>query len=277
MFWVSVRETSSSIASGGAGKPAIGAARSMVCGSTPSSSSAAASVSSVPKTREVKKPRLSLTTIGVFLICCTTSKARARSPSEVFAPRMISTSGILSTGEKKCMPTKSSGRSTAAGELGDRQRRGVRGEQRVGVHDVLHLAEHAGLERRVLEDRLDHGVAAGQVGRVGGRGDPGEDLGLLLRGHLPAADRLVEERRGVRLALLGGLEADVLEHDVDAGAGRGVGDAGAHHPGAEHAEPGRGELLDALRTQAPELIACRSKKNAWIMFLEFWPTTSWVR
>ena len=51
--WVSVSDTSSSIASGGAGKPAIVAARSMVCGSTPSSSSAAASVSSVPKTREV--------------------------------------------------------------------------------------------------------------------------------------------------------------------------------------------------------------------------------
>jgi len=27
----------------------------------------------------------------------------------------------------------------------------------------------------------------------------------------------------------------------------------------------------------PELIACRSKKNAWIMFLEFCPTISLVR
>jgi hypothetical protein len=32
--------------------------------------------------------------------------------SEVFAPLMISTSGILSTGEKKCIPMKSSGRFT---------------------------------------------------------------------------------------------------------------------------------------------------------------------
>ena len=27
----------------------------------------------------------------------------------------------------------------------------------------------------------------------------------------------------------------------------------------------------------PALIACRSKKNAWIMFLEFWPTIRLVR
>ena len=53
-----------------------------------------------------------MTTIGVFLICCTTSTARAMVSSEVFAPLMISTSGILSTGEKKCIPMKSSGRLT---------------------------------------------------------------------------------------------------------------------------------------------------------------------
>jgi hypothetical protein len=53
-----------------------------------------------------------LTTIGVFLICCTTSIARATAASEVCSPRMISTSGILSTGEKKCRPMKSSCRST---------------------------------------------------------------------------------------------------------------------------------------------------------------------
>ena len=27
----------------------------------------------------------------------------------------------------------------------------------------------------------------------------------------------------------------------------------------------------------PALIACRSKKNAWIMFFEFWSTISFVR
>ena len=40
----------------------------MVEGATPSPSMASASLTNVPMTREVKKPRLSLTTIGVFLI-----------------------------------------------------------------------------------------------------------------------------------------------------------------------------------------------------------------
>src|SRR5438132_668930 len=63
-------------------------------------------------TRLVKKPRLSLTTIGVLPSWRTTSKARASAASDVWVPRMISTSGILSTGEKKWRPTKSSGRET---------------------------------------------------------------------------------------------------------------------------------------------------------------------
>ncbi len=65
-----------------------------------------------PMTREVKKPRESLTTIGVFLMRRTRSKARARASSPVRSPLMISTSGILSTGEKKCSPMKSAGRET---------------------------------------------------------------------------------------------------------------------------------------------------------------------
>ena len=82
----------------------------MVAGSTPSPSIAMASLMKVPMTREVKNPRLSLTTIGVFLMICTRSKAFANAASEVFSPRMISTSGILSTGEKKWIPMKSSWR-----------------------------------------------------------------------------------------------------------------------------------------------------------------------
>ena len=38
--------------------------------------------------------------------------AFASAASEVFSPLMISTSGILSTGEKKCRPMKSAWRST---------------------------------------------------------------------------------------------------------------------------------------------------------------------
>ena len=80
-------------------------------------------------------------------------------------------------------------------------------------------------------------------------GDPAEQLGLLLLGALAPADRLVEQALGVGLALLGVGLLDVLEHDLHAGPGARVGDAGAHHPGAEDADLGALPGLDALRAQ----------------------------
>ena len=52
-----------------------------------------------------------------------------------------------------------------------------------------------------------------------------------------------------------------------------VGDAGAHHPGAEHADLGALYAGTPAGRDSPELMACRSKKNAWIMFLLIGPVT----
>lgn len=68
---MSVRVNSSESCSGGAGYPACAPACSMVAGSMPSPSIAMASLMNVPMTREVKNPRESCTTIGVFLMACT--------------------------------------------------------------------------------------------------------------------------------------------------------------------------------------------------------------
>jgi hypothetical protein len=57
-------------------------------------------------------------------------------------------------------------------ELGDRQRRGVRAEQRVVAQVRLDLAEDLLLDRRVLEDGLDDEVGARRGGRIVGGGDP---------------------------------------------------------------------------------------------------------
>ena len=51
--------------------PALRASASIIAALTPSPSMAMPSLVKVPNTREVKKPRLSSTTIGVFLICKT--------------------------------------------------------------------------------------------------------------------------------------------------------------------------------------------------------------
>ena len=73
--------------------------------------------------------------------------------------------------------------------------------------------------------------------------------GFLLGGLAPL-ERLGFELLGVALALLRGLDADVLEDDVEAGLGRHVGDTGAHHPRAEHADLLDRGLADALGPRA---------------------------
>ena len=73
----------------------------------------------------------------------------------------------------------------------------------------------------------------------------------------------------------GGLERHVLEHDLDAGLRAHVRDPGAHHPRAEHARPCAREYRGTSSGRdAPALIACRSKKNAWIMFFAICPVAS---
>ncbi len=53
------------------------------------------------------------------------------------------------------------------GDLGHRQRGGVRGEHGVGPHDPLELREQLQLGVEIFDDRLDHEVAAGQLAELG--------------------------------------------------------------------------------------------------------------
>ncbi len=139
----------------------------------------------------------------------------------------------------------------AGRQTGDRQRGGVRPQQRIGLDDVLDFLEHLVLEVLAFEDRLDDEVDALEVGGVGGRGDAGQQcVGFLLRGLAPL-QRLGFELLGVALTLLRGLDRDVLEHDVEPGLRRDVGDAGAHHARAEHTDLVDLDGLDAVGTAPP--------------------------
>ncbi len=101
---------------------------------------------------------------------------------------MISTSSILSTGEKKWMPMKFSGRVEASA-------RPVIG--RVEVFDAKMTSGRfstasaflvdVGLDARVLEHRLDHQVGVGQIGVVA--------VVVLSRLALPARARACSTRR----------------------------------------------------------------------------------
>ena len=80
---------------------------------------------------------------------------------------MISSSGILSTGLKKCSPMKSAGRVTfsASSVIGSVEV--LEPEQRVWRQVRLDLLEHLCLDRRILEHRLDHQLGTVGGGRVG--------------------------------------------------------------------------------------------------------------
>ena len=136
------------------------------------------------------------------------------------------------------------------GQPGDGHGGGVGAEDGVGLDDVLDLLEHLVLEFLVLEDGLDHEVHALEVGGVGGRMDPAQQRVGLLLGGASALERLGLQLLRVALALLRGLEGDVLEDDVEPGLGRHVGDTGAHHARAQHADLGDRGLADALRSGA---------------------------
>ena len=64
--------------------------------------------------RLTTKPGLFFTTIGVLPSRFANAAAASTVASEVCRPRMISTSAIIGTGLKKCMPTKRSGRDVTA-------------------------------------------------------------------------------------------------------------------------------------------------------------------
>ena len=183
---------------------------------------------------------------------------------------MISTSIILSTGEKKCTPMKFFGSFDCLGERGDRQGRGVGAEHDLVADDGLRLRGRLGLHLAVLEHRLDDQVDALERVVVRRRRDAREQrVGVGLLGAA-ALDLARHDVRRIGLALVGRLLVAVDQHHVDAGLRRDVGDAGAHQAGAEHADllqrwsagclPGRRAPLfsSCIETNSERIIAAAS-------------------
>ena len=130
------------------------------------------------------------------------------------------------------------------GDLGDAQRGGVGREHRVVADDAVEQPEDRLLDLERLHHGLDDEVGHGEVLHVGGEGDPAQQLGLLLLGHLLALHRAPG---GVLEVLAAALDAAVVELDADHGvavAGEDLGDAGAHGAQADHADGG--ELAGSL-------------------------------
>ena len=124
----------------------------------------------------------------------------------------------------------------ALGERGDRQGRGVGGEDHARLERRLSLRIGLGLHLAVLEHGFDDEVAVGERGIVGGRGDARDERVALRRGGAAAVDLVADQLCRMRLAALRGLLVAVDQHDVDAGERGDVADARAHEAGADDAD-----------------------------------------
>ena len=155
---------------------------------------------------------------------------------------MISTSGILSTGEKKWMPMKSSWRFTPVarpviGSVEVFEPSSALGSTMSSISwNTLCLSSWLSNTASMTKSTpLRSAASAVGVMRASRCRRTCSSRGLA------PLERLGLELLRVALALLGGFDGDVLEHDVETGLGRDVGDARAHHARAEHAD-----LLDRL-------------------------------
>jgi hypothetical protein len=130
-------------------------------------------------------------------------------------------------------------------DLGDRERGGVRGQDRVQPDDGVEGPEDLLLHGQLLHDRLDDEAAVLHVGHVGGERDPADELVLLLLGELAALHRPAGRVLHVLTSALEGLLGQLHADDLVAVAGEDLGDAGTHRAEADHADGG--ELASVAR------------------------------
>ena len=129
-------------------------------------------------------------------------------------------------------------RHAGLGQTADGQGGGVGGEKAAWRQHRLGFLGYLGLERAVLEHRFDDQVTAIQVGRLGGGLDVRQQGVARGLAQAPFGHAGLGQFGAVGLAGLSFLLAHIFEHGGNAFAGLHIGDAGAHHAGAQQADPG---------------------------------------
>ena len=147
------------------------------------------------------------------------------------------------------MPTTRSGVETRGGDLGHRQRRRVRRENRVGPDDPLEVTKELELGAEVFHDRLDHEIAVGEVGEVGRQRKRPERVFALDRPHLLLVDLALEKVRDAVSRLLCELDRHFATDGLEAGFDRQLRDTGAH--GAEAHDADSTDLRDGHDRRDP--------------------------
>ena len=164
-----------------------------------------------------------------------------RSPSAIVSSlvviaRTTSTSAIIGAGLKKWTPHTWSGRpvSIAISTTGSVDVLVAR-IVCVGA-DAVELGEEVLLGGEVLDDRLEHEVAVGELAEVGDRAHPAEHRVALGGVELAPLDLLGERLLEAGDHRVGGALRPAAQHDLDAGLGRDLGDARAHDPRTDDAD-----------------------------------------
>ena len=204
---------------------------------SPSCSASTASLIIGQRIRLTTKPGLFLTTIGVLPSAFASATAASTVASSVRRPRISSTSAIIGTGLKKCMPMNFPGRDVAAAsrvmEIDDVFVARIT----PGRASASTCSQDLDLELLVLGGGLDDEVAALQ--RVVARRalrcasarhpcpPPRSCPSSAADRGSPAIGREPARHRGV---------GDVHHHDIEAGDGARLRDAVAHRSGADDAD-----------------------------------------
>ena len=123
------------------------------------------------------------------------------------------------------------------GDLGHRERGGVRRENGVRAADPFQIREERLLGVELLDDRLDHEVAPGEVGEVGRRLQARDRGVVLILGALPLLDLAGEEVADARGRGVAELGTRLAAHDVEPGLDRDLRDPGAHRAEADDPDP----------------------------------------
>ena len=149
------------------------------------------------------------------------------------------------------MPTTRSGRVEHRGDLGHRQRGGVRGENRVVAHDRLERDEELVLDGEILERGFDHDVAVRQIGQLGRHlqtRDRRVARFLLECSLLDLPRQEVCDLNARRFATVG---VDLTPDRVEARLDRELRDPGAHRAEADDADLHRRSTTPAIAMPKP--------------------------
>ncbi len=150
--------------------------------------------------------------------------------------RTTSTRSRIGAGLKKCMPTTRSGCAVAVAIAVTESAEVFVASTASGATIASSAPEELALRVEVLDDRLDHEVAAGQVGAVRGRAQPPERGVALLRGHAALLDAAAEVVADPLARLLGQRGVDLDADRVDARLRAHLRDPGSHRAEADDAD-----------------------------------------